>query len=351
MPNAIITSYFPKKTKSSTKNSNRTLVNLNGSLDKRGKRVRATEEEGDEEVNNDVVKVLRTKLHNGSSTSSSTITVCPHVQELLKHLKGSSNSSSSSSTITASDESSIGNGRSWYDALRRYTSSSRDFQSLAQFVASQRQGAPNRGRGAIYPPPHQVFSFLHLTPIHKVKVVIVGQDPYHQYNQGHGLAFSVQRGVKIPPSLRNIYKELMDDPCIPNFSSMPHHGCLERWAKQGVLLVNSVLTVRDSEPNSHANQGWEQFTSAVIQALEEHCHVNQRGLVFLLWGNPASKKADSALLRSKQQQRHTIICTSHPSPLGATKTNSPFLGSRCFSRANEALVKMGLEPILWNLDN
>jgi uracil-DNA glycosylase len=335
----MITSFFPKKTKLST---NSTSINLNGSLDKRDKRLR-TEEEGDEEVNNDVVKVLRTKLHNGST--SSTIIVCPHVQELLKDLK----CSSSTTTTTESDESSIGNGRSWYDALHRYTSS-RDFQSLAQFVASQRQGAPNRGRGAIYPPPHQVFSFLHLTPIHKVKVVIVGQDPYHQFNQGHGLAFSVQRGVKIPPSLRNIYKELVDDPCISNFSSMPNHGCLERWANQGVLLLNSVLTVRDSEPNSHANKGWEQFTSAVIQALDEYCHVNHRGLVFLLWGNPASKKADSALLRSKQQ-RHTIICASHPSPLGATKTNSPFLGSRCFSKANEALVKMGLEPILWNLDN
>lgn len=322
----MITSFFQKKRIS-------TSVDFNGSLDKCGKRLRT--DEGDE-VNKDVVKMTRTELIGSSST-----TLCPHVQELLQYLIHSG-------TTSAESEKSVSNGKSWYDALRRYTSGS-DFQSLAQFVASQRKGAPNRGRGAIYPPSHQVFSFLHLTPIHRVKVVIVGQDPYHQYNQGHGLAFSVQRGVKIPPSLRNIYKELVDDPCISNMSRIPNHGSLEQWAKQGVLLLNSVLTVRDSEPNSHANKGWERFTSAVIQALDEHCHANHRGLVFLLWGNPASKKADCALLRSKH--RHTIICTSHPSPLGATKTNSPFLGSRCFSKANEALIKMGLEPISWNVDN
>jgi uracil-DNA glycosylase len=283
-----------------------------------GKRPRAEEDE-----TNDVTQVIRTKTET---------TLCPKVQELVGHLESTEHDGSTT----------------WYDALRSYTSS-RDFQSLATFVAAQRELAPtsNQGRGAIYPPPHEVFSSLHLTPIHKVKVVIVGQDPYHQYNQGHGLAFSVKRGVKIPPSLRNIYKELVDDPSVTSFTSMPNHGCLERWAEQGVLLLNSVLTVRDSEPNSHANRGWEKFTSAIIQALDEFCEVNNKGLVFLLWGNPASKKAEGAI---RTKRRHTIICTSHPSPLGATKTNTPFLGSRCFSKANEALIKMGLDPIIWNIE-
>jgi uracil-DNA glycosylase len=198
---------------------------------------------------------------------------------------------------------------------------------------------------------------LNLTPLDKVKVVIVGQDPYHGPNQAHGLCFSVKRGQKIPPSLRNIYKELMTDPDVPNFQNLPQHGYLERWAQQGVLMINTVLTVRRGDANSHQKQGWEEFTDHVIRAVDRHCRSNKRSVVFLLWGKPASTKARTALLEngsssvdSNTMSRHTVIATSHPSPLGATKTDSPFLGSQCFSRANQALRKMGYEEIDWRVD-
>ena len=170
---------------------------------------------------------------------------------------------------------------------------------------------------------------------------------------GHGLAFSVRKGVRIPPSLRNIYKELMNDKQVQSFPHrMPIHGFLENWARQGVLLLNNVLTVQKDKAHSHAKKGWEEFTDEVIRILDrrnlEENHTDSKGLVFLLWGKPASSKAESIICRSKNN--HTVICTSHPSPLGATKTNKPFLGSGCFSRANEALIKRGLEPINWNVD-
>lgn len=234
----------------------------------------------------------------------------------------------------------------------------------------------------IYPPPHETFACLNLTPLSELKVVIVGQDPYHGPNQGHGLCFSVRKGVAIPPSLLNVYKELRNDERVsfgpssqPPFSSststttttesktstiqnpykkkndtkasLPKHGNLEQWAKQGVLLLNAVLTVRKGNANSHAKKGWEQFTDHVIEVLNKE--YSERGLVFLLWGKPASKKAEK-ILASPSGKRHTIICTSHPSPLGATKTSSPFMGSKCFSRANDALIERGLDPIDWNVD-
>jgi len=213
----------------------------------------------------------------------------------------------------------------------------------------------NRESKTVYPPECDTFSALNLLPIDNVKVIIVGQDPYHQPGQGHGLAFSVRKGVKIPPSLRNIYKEILNNSCI---SQIPTHGCLEMWAKRGVLLLNACLTVRRGEANSHAGMGWEEFTNEIIRVLVERNEERKdgRGLVFLLWGKPASKKAEPILARgkmigcSKNNGLYTVICTSHPSPLGATKTSSPFLGSRCFQRANEALVKMGREPINWSID-
>jgi uracil-DNA glycosylase len=185
----------------------------------------------------------------------------------------------------------------------------------------------------------------------KVKVVIVGQDPYHGPNQGHGLCFSVRKGVDIPPSLKNIYKELQNDPHVdfPRNGKMPTHGYLERWARQGVLLLNTVLTVRRGEANSHQKKGWEDVTDEILRALaKDRKQNNNQGLVFLLWGKPAAKKIESVL--GQGGQNRVIISTSHPSPLGATKTTSPFLGSKCFSRANEALVEMGLEPVDWNVD-
>lgn len=203
-----------------------------------------------------------------------------------------------------------------------------------------------RASKTIYPQPCDVFSALNSVPIDKVKVVIVGQDPYHQPNQGHGLAFSVRKGIQIPPSLRNIYKELLNNENC-GFDKIPTHGNLEQWCKQGVLLLNTVLTVRKNEANSHANQGWEYFTDEIIRILVSD---KRKKLVFLLWGKPASKKAENIITKYGGKGRHTIITTSHPSPLGATKTNSPFIGSKCFSRANDALVKMGENPIDWKID-
>lgn len=188
-----------------------------------------------------------------------------------------------------------------------------------------------------------------------MKVVIVGQDPYHQPYQGHGLSFSVRKGVKIPPSLLNIYKELReDDSSLTKFPShkIPTHGFLEKWARQGVLLLNSVLTVRCNEPNSHGRKGWEPFTDEVLRVLLQY-NANapgENGIVFLLWGQPAQAKASSIIDRFKKK-KHVIITSSHPSPLGASKTSQPFLGSKCFSRANIALQNMNIERIDWDVDD
>lgn len=207
-----------------------------------------------------------------------------------------------------------------------------------------------RKSATVYPPPEDVFRALLLTEFDNVKVVIVGQDPYHGPNQGHGLCFSVRKGVDIPPSLKNIYKELKNDPKVdfPRNGRMPNHGYLERWARQGVLLLNAVLTVRRGEANSHKKKGWEDFTDEVLRVLARDRRQSGKGLVYLLWGKPASQKIETVLGQTNKNQK--IIATSHPSPLGATKTKAPFLGSQCFSRANEALEEMGLEPIDWNVD-
>ena len=240
----------------------------------------------------------------------------------------------------------IGKGSGTSDAVQRLTSglkevgwkmalskciASPSFRKLAAFLDDERSAGTT-----IYPPQEDTFAALNLCPLDKVKVVIVGQDPYHGQGQGHGLAFSVRTGVRVPPSLVNIFKEACQDVGI----SMPRSGCLTCWAEQGVLLLNSVLTVREGEANSHAKQGWEEFTNTVIDTLSNE----KADLVFLLWGNPAAKIANGV-----DESKHTIIRTSHPSPLGASKTNSPFLGSRCFSRTNEALEKTGKGPIDWNV--
>jgi uracil-DNA glycosylase len=251
----------------------------------------------------------------------------PEVGELLSHLIDTPN-----------------NTHTWRQALLRHTSS-QSFAALAKFLAADRKSY------TVFPPACDVFSALNLTPVQDVKIVIVGQDPYHGPGQAHGLSFSVRKGVKIPASLKNIYKELTDDPNVdfPAGGRMPNHGYLERWAKQGVLMLNSILTVRAGLPNSHGKRGWESFSDEIIRILDRESEASNKGLVFLLWGKPASAKAQ-AILRRNGRTRHKIICTSHPSPLGATKTDSPFLGSKCFSRANEALTKLGMEPIDWNVD-
>jgi uracil-DNA glycosylase len=218
---------------------------------------------------------------------------------------------------------------SWNNVLQDHMTSVK-FQSMLQQIESQISSGAE-----VYPPVKDIFSALNLCPLHVVKVVIVGQDPYHQPGQGHGLAFSVKKGVTPPPSLCNIFKEAMDDVAI----DPPAHGNLEGWARQGVLLLNTILTVRRGEANSHAKMGWEDFTDLIINKINDE----KKGVVFLLWGGPAAKKACCV-----DEVKHTVIRSSHPSPLGANKTASPFLGSRCFSRANEALQQYGKDPIDWN---
>ena len=219
----------------------------------------------------------------------------------------------------------------WKEALADFLDSD-SFRDLASFINQERISGET-----IYPPQDEIFAALNLCPLESTKVVIVGQDPYHGPGQGHGLAFSVRHGVRPPPSLKNIFREAMDDVSIRE----PAHGNLEHWARQGVLLLNTVLTVRRGRANSHAGKGWEEFTDAVIHELNDR----RQGLIFLLWGNPAAKKG-----REVDETKHVVIRTSHPSPLGATKTSSPFLGSKCFSRTNRALSDMNMEPIDWNVD-
>ncbi len=201
------------------------------------------------------------------------------------------------------------------------------WRTLRDFVDGE------RARHAVYPPEDDVFSALELVPYEKVKVLILGQDPYHGPGQAHGLAFSVRPGVTPPPSLRNMFRELRDEMGCP----VPGHGHLVPWARQGVLLLNAVLTVRDGEPNAHKAKGWEKFTDAVIRAVNERPH----RVVFVLWGGYAARKAELI-----DRGRHVIVQSAHPSPLSA---NRGFFGSRPFSQVNAALEESGQAPIDWCL--
>lgn len=183
----------------------------------------------------------------------------------------------------------------------------------------------------VFPPMHDIFNALRYTPREKTKVVILGQDPYHELGQAHGLSFSVKKGVKIPPSLVNIYKELNSDIGMP----IPTHGELTSWAKQGVMLLNATLTVRESQANSHQGIGWSIFTDEVIKKLDE-C---DNPMVFILWGGNARKK--KAYITNKN---HLVLESAHPSPLSAY---NGFFGSRPFSKANKFLEMNGVEPINW----
>lgn len=185
---------------------------------------------------------------------------------------------------------------------------------------------------SVFPPRQLVFNALNLTAPQEVKVVILGQDPYHGQGEAHGLAFSVPQGVRIPPSLRNIFKEISSD--IPA-TRIPESGNLERWARQGVLLLNTVLTVRMDSPRSHAGHGWEQFTDAIIRQISEQ----QSGVVFILWGKDAASK--SKLI---DESKHLILTSPHPSPLSAHRG---FFGSRPFSQANSWLLSRGRQPVEW----
>ncbi|OMF22738.1 uracil-DNA glycosylase [Paenibacillus sp. FSL H8-0548] len=185
----------------------------------------------------------------------------------------------------------------------------------------------------VYPDKSNIFNALHYTSYEQTKVVILGQDPYHGPQQAHGLSFSVQPGIKVPPSLKNIYKELEAD----IGAQMPDHGSLEAWAHQGVLLLNTVLTVEKSRPGSHQGIGWERFTDAIIAALNER----DKPVVFMLWGKHAEAKAAAI-----NTDKHFIISSPHPSPFAARKG---FFGSRPFSRANEFLEEIGSKPIDWSI--
>jgi uracil-DNA glycosylase len=201
------------------------------------------------------------------------------------------------------------------------------FAELSAFVAAE------RARGVVHPPEDQVYSAFELTPLSRVKVVVMGQDPYHGPGQAHGLALSVPPGVPPPPSLANMLKEARDDVGL----ELPCDGCLVPWARQGVLLLNAVLTVRAGEAGSHQGKGWERFTDAAVRAVA----ARERPSVFVLWGNQARKKA-----RLVDAARHRVIEGVHPSPLSAW---GGFFGSRPYSRINAALVELGHEPIDWRL--
>lgn len=203
------------------------------------------------------------------------------------------------------------------------------FIKLSSFVDEERKS------NKIFPKSEDVFSALNYTPYKDVKVVILGQDPYHGENQSHGLCFSVNEGVKIPPSLRNIYKELNTDiGCY-----IPNNGYLKKWADQGVLLLNSSLTVREASPNSHKNKGWEIFTDTIISKLNER----QDPIIFILWGNNAISKE-----KLITNPNHYILKSVHPSPLSASRG---FFGSKPFSKTNEILISMGKSPIDWQINN
>lgn len=213
----------------------------------------------------------------------------------------------------------------WRDALAPELQSE-SWQQLQDFLRTEYQTQ------TVFPPQPLLFTALKLTPLSDVRVVILGQDPYHDDGQAHGLSFSVQNGIKVPPSLRNIFKELQADIGV----GPSNHGCLEAWAQQGVLLLNTVLSVRAHEANSHRKQGWEQFTDGVIRAANQ-----QPSVAFVLWGKPAQKKA--SLL---DEARHLVIQSAHPSPLSAHRG---FLGSQPFSSINQWLQQNGDNPIEWSL--
>ncbi|MFN0047862.1 MAG: uracil-DNA glycosylase [Cytophagales bacterium] len=199
------------------------------------------------------------------------------------------------------------------------------FSALFQFVKMQYQSKE------CFPPENQIFASLNLTPFENIKVVIVGQDPYHSRGQANGLCFSVNNGMKIPPSLSNIFKERQADIAKP----MPKTGDLQNWAKQGVLMLNTTLTVSCGLPGSHQNQGWEAFTDAIIKKI----NTDKSNIVFILWGAFAQKK--KAFLNN---ENHFVLESTHPSPFSAHKG---FLGSKPFSKTNDYLKKKGLEPIEW----
>eukprot|EP01038_Epipyxis_sp_PR26KG_P008821 gene8821-11910_t len=257
------------------------------------------------------------------------------VDDLSKKNEGSENASLLSNSENTKNDSEPLNlieslDKDWVERLKGEFSKPY-FLRLSKFVTNE------YATQTVYPPISQLYTAFNSCPIDEIKVVIIGQDPYHGPGQAHGLSFSVLRGIPLPMSLKNIINEARSDPTLK--VAVPTHGCLESWSRQGVFLLNACLTVRKGEPNSHQKKGWEEFTDAVIRELGK-----RQNIVYLLWGNSAQAKCESISAKN-----NVIIKSSHPSPLGASKTNQPFTGSRCFTRCNEALVGMGKEPIDWNI--
>lgn len=220
--------------------------------------------------------------------------------------------------------------KSWHEALKSEISKPY-IRDLKEFLDKERKSGAQ-----IFPPEEEVFNAFKQTPYNKVKVVLMGQDPYHGMGQAHGLCFSVQKGISLPPSLKNIYKEMEQDLGIPH----ANHGCLLNWSKQGVLMLNATLTVRKGEPKSHFGRGWEAFTDEVIRNLCKR----KEPLVFILWGKSAKDKCENILNTMKHP--HAVLTSAHPSPYSATN----FFGCRHFSKTNELLKGWGKPPINWSLD-
>lgn len=216
----------------------------------------------------------------------------------------------------------------WHDVIGN-EKQQQYFTDTMEYVQQRRDSGVT-----VYPPQQDVFNAFKFTEFDNVKVVIIGQDPYHGPDQAHGLCFSVLPGVKVPPSLKNMYKELAED--IPGFV-IPTHGYLESWATQGVLMLNSVLTVEQGQAHSHKHLGWEQFTDRVIASVNEHLN----GVIFLLWGAPAQKKG-----RFIDSNKHVVLKAPHPSPLSAYRG---YFGCRHFSEANQMLINQGKAPINWQI--
>jgi uracil-DNA glycosylase len=217
---------------------------------------------------------------------------------------------------------------SWLEVL--HEEFDKDYMKKLRQFLKEEQDAGHR----TYPKNADIFNAFRKTPFDKLKVLILGQDPYHGPNQAHGLSFSVQKGITPPPSLKNIYKELVTD--IPGFM-IPDHGELTEWAEQGVMLLNATLTVRAGMPASHQKKGWEEFTDKVIQTISD----KKEGIVFILWGAYAQAKADLI-----DKSKHFIIQSPHPSPFSADRG---FFGSKPFSKTNEILIKEGKKPIDWQI--
>ncbi|EQC45958.1 uracil-DNA glycosylase [Bacteriovorax sp. DB6_IX] len=217
--------------------------------------------------------------------------------------------------------------KSWNEVLKSELEADY-FQELINFLGKEREQ-----ERVIYPQENDIFSAFNETPFDKVKVVLIGQDPYHGPDQAHGMSFSVKPGVKIPPSLRNIYKELHEDLGV----EIPEHGFLLNWAREGVLLLNACLTVEQGKAGSHHKKGWEKFTDKVIEVLNEE----KENLVFILWGSPAQKKA-----KKVDESRHHVIKSVHPSPLSSYRG---FFGSKPFSQTNGYLKSQGITEINWEL--